>query len=275
MREPQRRVSNDMVRQDRHPQLGPRGKSVLALLLTTVGGYVDAVGYIALFQVFTANMSGNSVHIGMYLGQRDWPNLLRPLFAVMSYVVGMLLTRIAIGIAGRAGVTRIASFTFAVEALLLLCFARARPAMHLGQLVELHSPAYFGLVAMLAFAMGVQTATLTSFGALNVYTTFVTGTLTKMTESVARALFWAWDELRQTGISHIVRRAIAQTDVRQGLLLLSVWLAYLMGAALGVLAKTRWELRALYVPAAVLVLVVALDRVRPLDVEEERRQTAS
>ncbi len=41
-------------------------------LLTTVGGFVDAVGYIALFEVFTANMSGNSIHIGMYLGQHNW-----------------------------------------------------------------------------------------------------------------------------------------------------------------------------------------------------------
>lgn len=256
-------------------QLGVGGKVMLALLLTTIGGYVDAVGYIALFQVFTANMSGNSIHIGMYLSQRDWPNLLRPFCAVVSYVVGMLLTRVAIAIAARAGITRVASFTFAVEAVLLVCFARATPAMHLGQLVELHSPAYFGFVAVLAFAMGVQTATLTSFGALTVYTTFVTGTLTKMTESIARAFFWAWDQLRQTGISDVVRTASGQKDVRQSVMLASVWTAYVAGAALGALAKVRWELRALYVPVAVFILLIALDRIRPLDVEEERRQTAS
>lgn len=256
-------------------QLGAGGKITLALLLTTIGGYVDAVGYIALFQVFTANMSGNSIHIGMYLSQRDWPNLLRPFCAVLSYIVGMLLTRIAIAIAGRAGVTRVASFTFAVEAVLLVCFARATPAMHLGQLVQLHSAAYFELVALLSFAMGVQTATLTSFGALTVYTTFVTGTLTKMTESVTRAFFWAWDGLRQTGISYIVRYASAQKDVRQSVMLVFVWTVYVAGAALGALAKARWELRALYVPVAVFILLIGLDSIRPLDVEEERRQTGS
>ncbi len=91
---------------------------------------------------------------------------------------------------------RIASFTLAAEALLLLLFARATPAMHLGQLVDLHSPAYFTLVALLAFAMGVQTATLTHVGALTIYTTFVTGTLTKLTESFTRVLFWGYDQLR-------------------------------------------------------------------------------
>ena len=86
-----------------------RGKIAIALSLTAVGGFVDAVGYIALFEVFTANMSGNSVHIGMYLGRQDWPNLLRPLCAIVSYVVGMTLTRIAVQIAGRSGIRRIAS----------------------------------------------------------------------------------------------------------------------------------------------------------------------
>ena len=46
------------------PDLGKRGKIAVALSLTVVGGFVDAVGYIALFEIFTANMSGNSVHRG-------------------------------------------------------------------------------------------------------------------------------------------------------------------------------------------------------------------
>lgn len=256
-------------------QLGTDGKVALSLSLTTMGGFVDAVGYIALFEVFTANMSGNSIHIGMYLSQHDWGNFLRPFCAVVSYVVGMLLTRIAVEIAGRRRITRIASFTFAVEALLLLFFARATPAMHLGQIVDLHSPAYFGLVAVMAFAMGVQTATLTHVGALTIYTTFVTGTLTKMTESATRALFWAVDELPQTSISHVVRNAAAQKDVREGAMLVAVWTAYVLGAASGAFAKSRWELRALYFPVAVLIGFIFLDRFRPIDVEEAKKQTGA
>ncbi len=49
--------------------LGLGGKVAVALSLTMVGGFVDAVCYIALFQVFTANVSGKSVHVCMYLGQ--------------------------------------------------------------------------------------------------------------------------------------------------------------------------------------------------------------
>lgn len=255
-----------------HSDLGVRGKVAIALCLTIVGGFADAVGYIALFQVFTANMSGNSVYVGMYLGRGNWAELLRPFCAIVSYFVGMALTRIAVGIAGRVGLRRIASVTLAVEALLLALFAHATPAMHLGQIVDQQSASYFVLVALLAFAMGVQTATLTHIGALTIYTTFVTGTLTKLTESFTRALFWAVD-LREKGIPHIVRHASSQPDVQEGAMLASTWMCYVLGAAIGTILKIKWELRALYVPVAILVVFVFVDWVRPIDVDEEQHQT--
>ena len=256
-------------------QLGTAAKVATALCLTVVGGFVDAVGYIALFEVFTANMSGNSIHIGLYLAQQDWPNLLRPFCAVVAYVVGMLMTRIAIEVAGRRSLTRIASFTLGLEAVLLAVFAHATPRMHFGQIADLHSPAYFSFVALLAFAMGVQTATLTNFGALTVYTTFVTGTLTKLTESATRSLFWIVDELRRTGISHIVKAGAGQRDIQQVAMLSSIWICYVAGAAAGALAKSHWELRALYAPVAVLAGFVVLDLIWSIGVEEEKRQTGS
>jgi uncharacterized membrane protein YoaK (UPF0700 family) len=252
-----------------------RGKIAVALSLTTAGGFVDAVGYIALFQVFTANMSGNSVHVGMYLGQLSWMELLRPLCAIVSYVVGMAVTRIAIGIAGRTGMRRIASFTLATEAVLLAFFAHATPRMHMGQIVDQQSLGYFSLVALLAFAMGVQTATLTHIGPLTVYTTFVTGTLTKLTESFTRVLFWLYDQRRSAGMSRVGARVWHQPDVQEGAMLASTWTCYVIGAAIGTVLKAKWELRALYVPVALLLAFALLDQFRPIDVEEEQHQTGS
>lgn len=254
-------------------QLGAGPKVAVALCLTSIGGFVDAVGYIALFQIFTANMSGNSVHLGMYLANRDWAGFLRPACAVASYVSAMIITRVAVQVAGRRRVRSIASLTLAVEALLLLLFARATPAMHLGQVADLQSSAYFTLVAILAFAMGVQTGTLTHIGALTVYTTFVTGTLTKFAESFTRALFWAYDYLRLSGrMSQVVSSAPQQKDVRTSAFLALVWLCYLIGAMLGAIATYRWELRSLYLPAVLLVVFIVIDQFYPLGMEEERRQ---
>ena len=255
--------------------LGLCGKVAVALSLTMVGGFVDAVGYIALFEVFTANMSGNSVHVGIYLAKLSWMELARPLCAIVSYVVGMALTRIAIGVAGRAGMRRIASFTLAAEAVLLAFFAHATPKMHLGQILDQHSLAYFSLVALLAFAMGVQTATLTHIGPLTVYTTFVTGTLTKLTESFTRVLFWFYDQRRMMGMSRVGARVWHQPDVQEAAMLASTWICYVIGATIGTVMKGKWELRALYLPVGLLIAFVVLDLMRPIDVEEERHQTGA
>ena len=254
-------------------ELGLGGKIGIALSLTGIGGFVDAVGYIALFQIFTANMSGNSVHMGMYLGQLDFSQLMRPACAVIAYVTGIILTRIVVQVAARRQIRRIASFTLAAEALLLVIFARATPAMHLGEIVDLQSPTYFSLVALLAFAMGVQTATLTHTGPFTVYTTFVTGTLTKFAEAFTRTLFWGYDRVRDSvRVTEIIKLAPRQQAVRETALLASTWTCYILGAAIGTLIKRHWELRALYLPVAVLMVFVLIDRVRPIGIQEERYQ---
>jgi uncharacterized membrane protein YoaK (UPF0700 family) len=240
----------------------------IALSLTGVGGFVDAVGYVALFQIFTANMSGNSVHVGISLGRLDFSDLMRPVCAIVAYVTGIVVTRIAVEVAFRSGVRSIASFTLGGEALLLVFFARATPAMHLGQIVDLYTPTYFALVALLAFAMGVQTATLTHIGPLTVYTTFVTGTLTKFADSFAHVLCWSYDHLRKSGgVSDIVRLIPKQQEARDAAFLASIWFCYLAGATFGILTKRRWELRALYFPVAALVVFVVVDRFRPIVTE--------
>jgi uncharacterized membrane protein YoaK (UPF0700 family) len=256
------------------PELGAAGKVTTALSLTAIGGFVDAVGYIALFQIFTANMSGNSVHVGINIGDLDFSGMMRPACAIVAFVTGMTLTRIAMTLAARRNLQRIATYTLAVEGMLLVLFARATPAMKLGQVVDLHSAVYFSLVALLAVAMGVQTATLTHVGALTVYTTFVTGTLTKFSESLTRAIFWSYDQAAQSGrrISDVVRLAPKQKDMREAAFLAAIWTCYLAGAVIGTFSKRRWELRSLYLPVVVLIVFIVVDQFRPIGVEEERHQ---
>jgi uncharacterized membrane protein YoaK (UPF0700 family) len=257
-------------------QLSTADKLIASLLLTAAGGFVDAVGYISLFEIFTANMSGNSIHVGMYAGSFDLLGLRRPACAILSYVVGLVLTRIALEIARRCGVWRIASLTLTTEVLLLLVFARATPPMYAGQITDQSSLPYFALIATLGFAMGVQTGTLTHLGPLTVYTTFVTGTLTKFSESFARTLFWIHDS-RQSGrsLSEVVGQLSSQGDALSSALLLGVWICYVAGAALGTVSKHHWELKAIYVPVSVLIALVILDRIRPLAAAEEQHQSMS
>lgn len=257
--------------------LSPANRILSALLLTAVGGFVDAIGWLSLFHVFTANMSGNSIHVGMATGKLDPPTILRFGCAIMAYVLALVLTRIALEAGARVGLRRIASFTFGLEASLLLAFMYVATPLDHGHVSDLGSPLHLGMVALLAFAMGMQTATLTHLGPLTVYTTFVTGTLTKFAESVTRVFFWMHDAFgKGTRVSQIILGDMPRNeDAVSAVFLLGIWLSYVVGAALGTLTKTRWQLHALYFPVGVLLCLVALDLVRPIASEEERRQSQS
>lgn len=257
------------------PQLSTPDKILAALLLTAIGGFVDAIGWISLSEVFTANMSGNSIHVGMELGMLNLWALRRFGCAIVAFVSGLILTRVTVEAASRAGVKRIASATLAIEALLLLAFARATPEMHAGQISNQDSWLYFGLIAALAFAMGIQTGTMTHLGPLTVYTTFVTGCLTKFSESFAHTLFWIYDNVKR-GVSlfETLLRLRTSVDANATLLLLSVWICYVIGAALGTAMKHQWELKALYFPAGFLIALILVDRLRPLSETDEEKQAA-
>ncbi|WP_246119651.1 DUF1275 family protein, partial [Aeromicrobium flavum] len=61
---------------------------VLMLALTFSTGIVDAVGYLGLDRVFTGNMTGNVVILGMaVVGAEDLP-VLGPVLALVGFMAG-------------------------------------------------------------------------------------------------------------------------------------------------------------------------------------------
>ena len=58
-------------------------RNELVLLLACVAGSVDAVSYMGLGHVFTANMTGNTVLLGMALGQAESQAVARSSLALM------------------------------------------------------------------------------------------------------------------------------------------------------------------------------------------------
>ena len=72
-------------------------------------------------------------------------------------------------------------------------------------------------------------------------------------------------------MSDIVRYA-PQGDVRDAESLVSVWICYVVGAALGTIAKQKWEFRCLYARIVVLMSVIVVDLFRPIDIQEEKHQ---
>jgi uncharacterized membrane protein YoaK (UPF0700 family) len=250
------------------PQVGHnRTKSSVALALTFVAGFVDVTGALQLYQLFTAHMTGNTVKLGQHLIQHNWSAAILASCVLAAFVLGSILGRVAIEVGSRASVKSIASFTLALEFILLLAVAgHSRPA-------GANSIAVWWLLAMLAAAMGLQTATLTRIGALTIHTTFVTGMLNKFAQLFSHWLFRSYDVAHASpeGLPELVlqRRAAA----RKARFIFSIWILYVIGAVCGTVLSKLWALHALVIPCFALLGAIVADRIRPLSVEEEKDQS--
>jgi uncharacterized membrane protein YoaK (UPF0700 family) len=145
------------------------------LLLSIVAGSSDAVGFLGLGHVFTSNMTGNLVLLGIALGQGHLDDSLRSIFVLTVFMLGVALGVWQCRAVNDGDWPRLATRLISLEKILLLLFA-------IGWLVPLmHDGSFsYGLLATLALAMGLQSAALSRLGAPGVGTTAITGTITAL-----------------------------------------------------------------------------------------------
>lgn len=240
----------------------------IAALLTWAAGFVDAVGFISLGHIYTANMSGNSVSVGIQWASHDWLEMVRRIWPVGTYVIGLLFCRILIQVAARARIKSVASIAFLIEIALLapVLFASG---------VQATSRIAFAYIGLLAIAMGIQNAALSHFSSLTIHTGFVTGTLVKFAEEFAKYLTWSFDRIRTPGtsITEVLAQSSRQKAFQMSFWLAAIWVAYVVGAFCGALGDHSFELRSLAVPVLLLLILAAIDRYRPLAIREEQDQS--
>jgi uncharacterized membrane protein YoaK (UPF0700 family) len=143
----------------------------LMLALTFSTGIVDAVGYLGLDRVFTGNMTGNVVILGMALTGADDLPVIGPIIALVLFMLGAL-------IAGRtlkpvkAGWTGRSTILFTVVGVVIL--AAAVPLLVIAEPAE---PVAFAVTGALGLAMGLQAGAARHIGVKDVTTVVVTSTL--------------------------------------------------------------------------------------------------
>jgi hypothetical protein len=64
-------------------------RNTMLVMLSLAAGCVDAVGYLGLGQIFVANMTGNTVLLGLALGQAKGQAALRAMVGLAGFVVGV------------------------------------------------------------------------------------------------------------------------------------------------------------------------------------------
>jgi uncharacterized membrane protein YoaK (UPF0700 family) len=242
-----------------------RQRDWLAVALTAIAGSIDAIGYIVLFHVFTANMTGNTVALAIGLVESDWATAARRGFAIPMFLVGLLFSRFIVHVADRRKWRHAATALFGTEAALLAGFGLLGLLLFPGGHIETSAGAIFYLmVALPSLAMGVQNASLSHFGPLGVRTTHVTGNLATLADQIALFLIWFFSTGRQTGAGRAQSRAGDQQSLQETIFLAGVWLSYFIGAAIGVAILFQWSLAAVLPPVAGLLVLVAIDWSNPV-----------
>lgn len=206
-----------------------RGEVALAVTLSAVAGYVDAIGFLKLGGFFVSFMSGNSTRLGVALATAHWVAALTVVGLVAAFLAGVVLgalTARALGEGRRSPVLFLEAALLATGAVLLA----------LG-----HDRAGVTAVAM---AMGAENAVFQRNGDVVVGLTYMTGALVKAGQRIAGALVggeprdWWRYALLWTGLA--AGGALgALTYVQVGAA--ALWLAVAIVLAGALWAERRWR----------------------------------
>lgn len=210
--------------------MGARATALLlAGLIAGLAGFVDAIGYSQLRELFVSFMSGNSTIFGLSFGRADMHEAARS---------GLLITLFVAGSAGgtmlavAAGAWHLPVVLVAIGALLGAAAAWPGGGLPLPALV------------LLVLGMGALNAAMNNAGGFGLGLTYVTGSLAKFGRGIGLAL------LGQSGGNAWLAQGVP-------------WLGLVGGAALGALAFGRLERQALGIGGGLALLLAGLAMLIP------------
>src|SRR5712671_5208194 len=144
--------------------------------MTVVTGLVDAVSFLSLGHVFTANMTGNIVFLAFAAAHVSGLSIARSLTALLAFLVGAILGGRIMARASADSQVRFAARAFFLEVAFL--FAASFCGIgYRGDLLE-HSFQPFALIALTALAMGTRNAAVRKLAIPDLTTTVLTLTIT-------------------------------------------------------------------------------------------------
>ena len=163
-----------------------RKDSALVLLLSWTAGSMDAISYLTA-HVLPANMTGNTVLLGLDLGLGHQAEAIKSGIALGGYILGVALGILLVDRRHRrqSEVSRVIAGAVAAEATALAVFSIVSwsPAITGRSTAVLHA-----LIVLAGVAMGIQSATVKKLNLPGVVTTYITGTLTSLTSGFVRGI---------------------------------------------------------------------------------------
>jgi uncharacterized membrane protein YoaK (UPF0700 family) len=226
----------------------------MVLMLTWAAGSVDAISYLGLGRVFTANMTGNAVLLGLAIGQGQGFAALRSVVALAGFAIGAAIGAVIVERAPKGGEWPPGvSAALAVEGVILGIFALA---WHFPWAVRSGGVVY-ALIALSAVAMGIQSAAIRHLNVPGIATTYITGTLTSFMAGVVGWLGAAAAASQPSQRKHTAR------------LQATVFIVYVLAAVASSIIQARRPALVTLAPLVAVALVVAIGSAR-----HRRRQLA-
>ena len=222
------------------PSFPPDPTLVRVLLgLTAVAGLVDAVCFLALGRVFTANMTGNVVFLAFAMAGVQGLSAPRTVTALIAFLFGALIggrmaTRMSPGPRHRW-----TGSAFGTEAILLL--AATIVAIYYGRAFSNADAGLYMIIILTGLAMGVRNATVRKLGVPDLTTTVLTLTITGLAadSTLGGGANPAWPR-RTAGIAYMFMGAA----LGAWLLTYSIVLPLAMGTAIsGLCAIAAYSIR--------------------------------
>lgn len=236
-----------------------RERAWLALLLGWVAGFADAFGYLVLNEIFTSHISGNSVAVGAEAGRRNWDIAGQHAWPILFFIFGFFVGVVLETICARLHVRRRLGVVLVLEMILLVVFFFFGWTWeHSPGIAPNVSPHFYFLVALLAGAMGVQSAGLRHVRGQSVHTPYVTGMLTHAVEDAVKVLFKVYDRLRHR-VADFPFEEFKRIRFFAG-----VWFSFTVGAVCGGIGESHWSFYALFAPLAVLLAIIVCDLAQPI-----------
>jgi uncharacterized membrane protein YoaK (UPF0700 family) len=157
----------------------PSSEKVVAytlLVMTAVTGLVDAVSFLSLGRVFTANMTGNIVLLAFATAHVPGLSIARSLTALLAFLVGAILGGRIMARANPASQIRFAAQALLLEVTFLFAASLCGIGYRADRLEDSFLP--FTLIALTALAMGTRNAAVRKLAIPDLTTTVLTLTIT-------------------------------------------------------------------------------------------------
>ena len=155
---------------------------VVLLLLAAIGGSVDVMSYFQ-FHTFTANMTGNTILLGISIGDGKFSSSMHSLTALVGFISGTFLGAFIVE-KKEARWTSYITLSLTIETIIIAAFS----VLSFFYTASESSYLIYLTIALSAIAMGMQSATIRYLKIPGIVTTFITGTITSIGMSVVQGM---------------------------------------------------------------------------------------